>query len=260
MSILAGISIYPIKSLDPHFLTEVRIGAGGQLEHDREFALVDENGKWMRAKSYAKFHLLRAKYDLRATKVTLREEGKSEARVFHLLKEQAQLEEYFTRFFDIKVRFARNEQKGFPDDPREWGPTVISTGTLKEVAAWFPGLKPDDIWKRFRPNLVIGGTEPFWEDRLYKKEGEGAGFRIGDVRFEGTNPCVRCVVVTRDPNHAEPLPDFTKIFTEKRKATLPAWAEGSRFADTFFRLAVNTRVDSKEAGKELMIGNKVELT
>jgi len=259
MSILAGISIYPIKSLDPHFLTEVRVGSGGQLEHDREFALLDERGKWMRAKSYAPFHLLRSKYDLRAMKVTLWEEGKLGAKTFHLLDDQAKLEVYFSRFFDVKVRFARNEKKGFPDDSRAWGPTVISTGTLKKVAAWYPELTPEDIWMRFRPNLVIGGTQPFWEDRLYKKEGEAADFRIGAVRFEGTNPCVRCVVVTRDPCHAVPQSDFMKIFVEQRKATLPLWAESSRFADTFFRLGVNTRVDPHEAGKELMIGNKVEL-
>ena len=259
MPILAGISIYPIKSLDPHFSTEIRIGAGGQLEHDREFALFDAGGKCVRAKRHAKFHLLRAKYDLRAMRVSLCEEGKQDAQTFHLLKERAKLEDYFTRFFGLKVTLERNEKNGFPDDSSEWGPTLISTGTLKEVAAWFPGLKADDVWKRFRPNLVIGGTEAFWEDRLYGKQGEGVAFRIGDVQFRGTNPCVRCVVPTRDPSHAEPIPEFAKIFMERRKASLPAWAEGSRFADTFYRLAVNTRVEAKEACKELMIGDNVEV-
>jgi uncharacterized protein len=45
--------------------------------------------------------------------------------------------------------------------------------------------------ERFRPNLVVEGTQPFEEDRW--KE-----IYIGKIRFKITKPCARCVVTTVD--------------------------------------------------------------
>lgn len=47
--------------------------------------------------------------------------------------------------------------------------------------------------ERFRPNLVVEGTEPFEEDRWRR-------IRIGDVVFRVAKPCARCVVTTLDPD------------------------------------------------------------
>jgi uncharacterized protein YcbX len=49
---------------------------------------------------------------------------------------------------------------------------------------------------RFRPNLVIGGVEPFGEDRL-------RAFEIGGMRFAAVKPCDRCVVTTTDQQTGE---------------------------------------------------------
>lgn len=46
--------------------------------------------------------------------------------------------------------------------------------------------------KRFRPNLVFEGGEPYAEDNW--KE-----FKIGDVHFTRVKPCDRCVLTTVDP-------------------------------------------------------------
>lgn len=45
---------------------------------------------------------------------------------------------------------------------------------------------------RFRPNLVIGGAEPWAEDTWRE-------IAVGSVRFRVVKPCARCVVTTRDP-------------------------------------------------------------
>lgn len=44
---------------------------------------------------------------------------------------------------------------------------------------------------RFRPNLVVAGSEPFAEDTWRR-------FRIGDIPMQGVKACARCVVTTTD--------------------------------------------------------------
>jgi len=45
---------------------------------------------------------------------------------------------------------------------------------------------------RFRPNLVVGGSEAFAEDGWKR-------IRIGDVEFRVVKPCSRCILTTIDP-------------------------------------------------------------
>jgi uncharacterized protein YcbX len=58
MPYLAGIFIYPIKSLDRIAVTQATILKSGALKHDREFALFDEQGRFVNGKRNAKVHLL----------------------------------------------------------------------------------------------------------------------------------------------------------------------------------------------------------
>lgn len=44
---------------------------------------------------------------------------------------------------------------------------------------------------RFRPNLVVAGSEPFAED-------DWRSFRVGDIPMAGVKLCARCVVTTTD--------------------------------------------------------------
>ncbi|MBK9164351.1 MAG: MOSC domain-containing protein [Acidobacteria bacterium] len=50
--------------------------------------------------------------------------------------------------------------------------------------------------KRFRPNLVIAGSEPFEEDRW-------ARIRVGEATFRVVKPCARCAITTVDPDRGE---------------------------------------------------------
>lgn len=146
---------------------------------------------------------------------------------------------------------------GFPDDLKSSGPTVISSATLAEVASWFPDISVDEIRRRFRANIEIDDTPPFWEDQLFAEKGEILSFHVGKVQFEGTYPCQRCPVPTRDAFTGEAYPNFQKIFVEKRKETLPEWAKLSQF-NHFYRLSVNTRIPESEAGKILKVGDVVK--
>src|SRR4029079_14548107 len=120
-------------------------------------------------------------------------EGADEARTFHIDRDRSSLEDCFSARFDMPVTIAENAEAGFPDDPETPGPTFVSTATLECVASWFR-LPLDEVRRRFRANLEIDGGEPFWEDRLFAAVGNVVRFSVGNVSFEGTNPCARCVV------------------------------------------------------------------
>ena len=49
---------------------------------------------------------------------------------------------------------------------------------------------------RFRPNIVVDGSEPFAEDHWKR-------IRVGDAIFRSTKPCARCVMTTVDQARGE---------------------------------------------------------
>ena len=260
MAYLARINIHPVKSLDGAAHQQAVVLPGGALEHDRRFALFDTAGEVVNGKRTDAAHRLRSVYDPHERTLSLRPKGTAVADVFHLDRERSQLQRWLADYFALPegVRLLENAQAGFPDDTESPGPTVISTATLEAVAGWFAGLTADEVRQRFRPNLEIGGVEQFWEDRLYAAVGEAVEFRIGAVRLAGTNPCQRCVVPTRWATTGQVGPDaaFAKTFAERRRQTLPSWADTSRF-DHYFRLAVNTRLAVPGQGGRIAVGDEV---
>jgi hypothetical protein len=256
-AMLARISVYPVKGLDPIELDACAIATGGALAGDRRFALVDGEGRPVSGKRCPTIHRVRARHALAEGEIELEAPGAPLAR-FRLAGDQAEIEAWLGRALALPVRLVRDDARGFPDDTAAWGPTVISTASLAEVAGWFPGLAVDGARRRFRANLEIDGVPAFWEDRLFGPAGATVPFRIGDVLALGTNPCARCVVPTRDPDTGDVLSGFQKAFVARRRATLPGWADAGRF-DHFYRLAVNTRIDPAEAGKRLSRGDELQL-
>jgi uncharacterized protein YcbX len=282
---LAGIRLHPIKSLDPIDVREARVGPGGGLEHDRAWALFSVDGRWVNAKRTAAVHLIRATYAPDLSSVTLAVPGDRRsvpARTFPFPGGTEDAAEWFSVYFEqqILVRYA---PEGFPDDNIANGPTIISTASLQAVSAWFPALSLEDTRRRFRTTLEIdaagassaakadrardawkvastnGHLPAFWEDQLYREDERSVvRFRIGEVNFEGSNPCARCPVPARDPQTAADLLGFQKRFSDLRRETLPPWAPGARF-DHFYRLATNTRVAPTEHGKPLRLGDRLQI-
>lgn len=258
MPYLVGISLYPIKSLDGIGVNQAKVLASGALCHDREFAMVDTQGRFVNGKRNAKVHLLRSTWDVSTQTICLQIQGTLEKREFEIESDRIQLETWLSEYLDFAVTLVRNSTTGFPDDNIASGPTVISTATLETVASWFPGISVPEMRQRLRTNLEIDGVPPFWEDQLFANEGEVVKFQIGEVIFEGINPCQRCIVPTRNSLTGESYANFQKIFTEKRRETLPNWVNSSRF-NHFYRLSVNTKIPALEAGKILQIGDEIKL-
>jgi uncharacterized protein YcbX len=278
---LTGIRLHPIKSLDPVSVTEARIGPGGGLEHDRAWALFSVDGRWVNGKRTAAMHLIRASYAPDLGCVTLAVPGDRRnipARAFPFPGGAEDAAEWFSVYFEQQI-LVRHAPEGFPDDTIANGPTIVSTSTLQTVCDWFPGLTLDSVRRRFRTTLEIdspaattapgtaraaaananGQLPAFWEEQLYgEDERSVVRFRIGEVNFEGSNPCARCPVPARDPQAATDLTGFQKRFSDLRRETLPPWAPAARF-DHFYRLAVNTRVAPTETGKALRLSDPVLL-
>jgi uncharacterized protein len=243
---LDRIIIHPIKSLDGISVQSIQVMPGGSLAHDREYAIFDADGQVVNAKRTPKIQLLRSRFDLEAGSVTITApEGNPET--FDL--DDDRLEDWLTGYFGFVVHLEQNCDTGFPDDLKSPGPTIISTATLEAVSQWFPGSTIDEMRNRFRSNLEFSNFPAFWEDQL-----SGTNFQIGDVKFEGVNPCLRCVVPTRHPITAAVTPNFAREFADRRRETLPPWAEVSRFKP-FYRLATNTRIKESSIDKVLRVGD-----
>jgi uncharacterized protein YcbX len=95
----------------------------------------------------------------------------------------------------------------FPEEnPRQIEPAFVKTPANVSLADAYPFLiigqsSLDDLnarlhepvtIKRFRPNFVFTGGDPFAED-VWRD------FTIGETRFNGIRPSARCVVTTVDP-------------------------------------------------------------
>jgi hypothetical protein len=263
---LANICLYPIKSLDPFPVREARIGPGGGLEFDRAWALYSADGQWVNGKRSTAIHLIRAAFAPDVSSVTLSVPGdrrKIPTKTFAFPGDTASASKWFSNFFEQPVT-VRHSPEGFPDDAIANGPTIVSTASLQAVSGLFPGMTIDDARLRFRTTLEIDGDRSavapaevpaFWEDQLFSAEERSAvRFRIGEVNFEGSNPCPRCPVPPRDPHTGVIIPGFQKIFSDYRRSHVPAWCPEARF-DHYYRLATNTRVASSEAGKVLRVGD-----
>jgi len=255
---LERITIYPIKSLDGVDVDEAQVLANGALEHDRRFALVDSEGRFVNGKRTPAVHRIRATYDLAEETVHLHDTSRSTSAGFSLTNDASRLSRWLSAALEIACVVAENASSGFPDERDAPGPTVISTATLAAVASWFPGLTLEEVRRRFRANLEIDGVEPFWEDRLVGAENALVPFQIGAVRWLGAKACQRCVVPTRSADGGEPTPGFQKTFAGRREQTLPASSPRERF-DHFYRLAVNTQLASGQSPARLRLGDTVEI-
>jgi uncharacterized protein len=253
---LAQIILYPIKSLDGVLVERATVLASGALQGDREFAIVDYQGKFVNGKRTAMIQKLRSSIDLSQRTIAIGVQGDPTRTTFHLDRDRIALESWLSEFFGFPVKLIQNGEMGFPDDTESPGPTIISTETIHAAASWFPGVDAAEMRSRLRTTLEISGADAFWEERLYGQAGTLIPFQIGTVHLLGVNPCQRCIVPTRDAQTGKSYADFQKIFVAQRQATLPASTTKERF-NHYYRLAVNTRCSNSERGKVVQVGDRL---
>jgi len=276
---LSRLVVYPVKSLDGWEVSEVTITPGGTLTHDRRWAICatgeppDSPRRFVNGKTNPRIHRIRCQFspDGRWITVGLGDDpGAIDPRLrFELVPGSSPFTDWLEPVLGLPVYLQENPHQGFPDDLESYGPTLISQASLETVAQWFPGQTLEQMRGRFRVNGELRAgypspqgeilpaspdLPPFWEDQLVGPPGTIVPFHLGSIAFEGTNPCKRCVVPTRDPHTGTPWPQFQTQFSHHRQATLPPWAVGDRFRNPY-RLSLNTRIPPRESGKVLRVGD-----
>jgi uncharacterized protein len=220
MPTLSALHIYPLKSCAPRTLDAAVVEPRG-LAHDRRWMAIDAGGKFLTGRQQPRLTLISAaphdsKLQLDAPgmptlHVALPAAGGARiqtavwgAAVTPLLAD-AQAHAWISTFLQVPCRLvymdiacARAVNEKYDGQYGEDGDEVsladafplllISQGALdllnSKVAQPLPML-------RFRPNLVVAGTEPHAEDGWKR-------IRIGAVEFDVVKSCTRCVFTTVD--------------------------------------------------------------
>lgn len=261
MPALSRIAVYPIKSFDPAHPDAVTVRADGGLAHDRRYAIVDADGEYVNGKRTPAVHRIRTEFDLPSDWVRLSVDDSSgtvngiEGNLATPADRSRIAAWLAGRVPDVN-RIRAADGPNLTDSSAGSGPTVIGEGTLRTVASWFDDLDVEGVRHRLRPNLVVSGVDPFWEDRLVADPSHDGTVTIGDVRLEGLKPVPRCVVPTRDPETGEPTEDFRRTFLERRRETLPDWADPGTF-EHLYSLMVVTRIPPRLRDVTLSVGDPV---
>ncbi|QDX41104.1 MOSC domain-containing protein [Salarchaeum sp. JOR-1] len=252
MARVARLTRYPVKALSGADVETVRVTEGGTLAGDREYRLVDADGDPVNGKRTPRVHDLDTAYDSDSGTLAV-ETSSGETATLPLRDRPSEAAAWLGGFFDCDLTVERDTELGFVDR-RSAGPSVISTATLEAVADWFDDLTVQSVRRRMRANVEVAGVPAFWEDRFVGPD--APAFRAGDVRFEGVQPCGRCVVPERDPDTGERDPGFRERFVERREATLPDWVDREAF-DHYYALMLIADVPEDARGRTLAVGDGV---
>jgi hypothetical protein len=136
---------------------------------------------------------------------------------------------WFTGFLGMPCRLAymddtyirpTNPEYSLPDDRVSFAdgyPLLLaSTTSLAALGAWIAEMGAEPVpMTRFRPNVVVTGSEP-WAEEGWKR------VRIGGQEFRVVKPCDRCVMTTVDPELGEftgqqPLRALRKFHRDGKK-------------------------------------------
>ena len=226
--VLEGLYIYPIKST--HRVTQLRsqVNLWG-LAGDRRWMIVDEKATFLTQREFPRMSLIQA-VPQHGNRLLLTAAGQqpvivefpgATASVFQVsiwrdsVSAQIASNEtnaWLTAFLGHSVRLVHM----YDTSVRLVDTAYAKPGTTVSFADGYPLLCTTNAslqelngrlfepvpMERFRPNVVVSGSQPFEED-TWKR------LRIGEVKFSVVKPCTRCVITTVDQDTAsqgkEPL-------------------------------------------------------
>jgi uncharacterized protein YcbX len=234
---LESITVFPIKSCRGVQVDAADVVERG-LARDRRYMLVDEAGRFVTQRE--EHGLARVDVEVVADGWTVSAPGQGSFALPASVADGAALvtevwrstldarvvpegSRWFSRFLGREIRLVYFPDESRREVEREPGSVVafqdaypflvVSRESLEDLNR---RLQTPLEMERFRPNLVVSGVEPYAEESWQR-------FRIGNVRFRGTRPCVRCVVTTLDPRSGsagkEPLATLARYHTYEGKVS-----------------------------------------
>lgn len=219
--ILSEINIYPIKSLKGISLNGSKIERRG-LEFDRRWMLIDEKNKFLTQREFPKMATLETEITENGLQISNGaeklivpfeiEENETEkvtiwqnrcaAKIY-----EKPINEWFSDILGANIRLAmmpeetkrkvnyfyavqKDDHVSFAD---AYPFLLIGESSLEDLNSRLEKTLP---MNRFRPNLVVSGSESFAEDGWKK-------IKIGEAIFHVVKPCARCVMTTIEQNTGE---------------------------------------------------------
>jgi uncharacterized protein YcbX len=221
---LASLYIYPVKACGSLSPVEWPVDAFG-LRNDRRWMVVDLAGRLVTQREAPQLALVRPA--LETGGLVLRAPGMPELRLplVPAARDRVRVEvwrdvveavpvspdaaQWLSRYLGGLVRLVwMPDDVVRPTDPRYaegyrvsfadgFGFLLISEASLADLNRRLATPLP---MNRFRPNLVLSGTEPFAEDGWRE-------LRVGGLALRVVKPCGRCVVTTTDQETGERGPE-----------------------------------------------------
>jgi len=233
-AVIGGLFIYPVKSAAGIPCETALLDTYG-LKHDREWMIVDENGRFITQREEGRLALLRTALDATSLRlsnpqgpgpvIALDHEGQrvsvqvwgSRCDAFDAGDEVAG---FLSGWWGRTVRMVRFDLSSRRLSNPEWTAgrevttlftdgyplLVLSRASIDDLAARVGRALPVE---RFRPNLLLEGVGAYAED-------DATVLTAGAVRLQLTKACIRCVITTIDQATGARAADEEPIATLKR--------------------------------------------
>lgn len=255
---VSRIRIYPVKSLDPVEVQEATIGIRS-LKHDRAFAMLASDGRFVNGKRTGQVYQLQASYDIPNQLISLTPRKGGVTQTFELREGNPLLNNFLSDFFEVNLSVLHRTRGELMDIPGASSVTIVSENSLVSLQQKLEDFSIENLRLRFRSNIELSGIPAFWEEQLFQRPGMGMSFRVGEVEMIGISPRARCNVPPRHPLTGETNKDFVKNMIERRNNSLPKDSTLPLFGRNTYYLTVNTYLPESEEGKMIRVGDRVEI-
>lgn len=230
---LQSLHIYPVKSTAGISLSNSWVDDFG-LSFDRRFVITDASGQFITARTQPTLCLIKAnltEYGLVLTAPNmpalhvLYHELSPTYKDINVWEDDINAQHghkdydlWFSQYLQIPCqllyfgersqRFVKNSNKqvAFADG---YPLLLISQASLDDLNSKMSLQSNEKVsMSQFRPNIVVNDCDAFAEDTWQH-------IRIGEVEFEVSKPCSRCIFTTVNPNNAENHPQQEPLTTLK---------------------------------------------
>ena len=210
--ILSEINIYPIKSLQGMSLTTTEVTSKG-LQFDRRWMIIDQDNRALTQRTLPSLCLFNTR--LENNKIIVNKDDSElgipvsiasgewiRVKIWNdecpVLLARNWVNDWFSERLNKQVRLVYMPDTTNRQIDLEYG----QNGDWVSLADGYPILLANEaslnelnrrlersvIMKRFRPNLVFSGDQPFQEDHFQS-------LKIGNLGFRAVKPCSRCIMV-----------------------------------------------------------------